>query len=112
MIFGNESPKKFVKKAEKAQKKYIKKFGDDRNKAYHFSADENEVLTPDMGVKVFHLSDTPLKSLGEKPLIIGNIRMGFGHYRISMAMASCARAMGFTPIWLDLNSFPETTCTR
>ena len=38
--------------------------------------------------------------------------MGFGHYRISMAMASAARSMGYTPLWLDLNSFPETTCTK
>ncbi len=112
VIFGNTIPASVVKKAEKAQKKYIKKFGDDRNKAYHLSADDNEVLSPCMGVKVFHLSDKGLASLPEKPLIIGNIRMGFGHYRISMAMASCARAMGFTPLWLDLNSFPETTCTK
>ena len=38
--------------------------------------------------------------------------MGFGHYRISMAMASAAKALGYTPYWLDLNSFPETTCTK
>jgi hypothetical protein len=38
--------------------------------------------------------------------------MGFGHYRISMAMASAAKALGYTPLWFDLNSFPETTCTK
>jgi hypothetical protein len=38
--------------------------------------------------------------------------MGFGHYRISMAMASAAKALGYTPYWLDLNSFPQTTCTK
>ncbi len=38
--------------------------------------------------------------------------MGYGHYRISMAIASAARALGYEPYWLDLNSFPETTCTR
>ena len=37
--------------------------------------------------------------------------MGFGHYRISMAMASCAKALGYEPVWLDLNSFDGTTCT-
>ena len=37
--------------------------------------------------------------------------MGFGHYRISMAMASCARALGYEPVWLDLNSFKGSTCT-
>ena len=48
----------------------------------------------------------------EKGLIVGNIRMGFGHYRISIAMASAAHALGYTPYWMDLNSFSETTCTK
>ena len=47
-----------------------------------------------------------------KSLIVGNIRMGFGHYRISMAIASCAHALGYTPYWMDLNSYPETVCTK
>ena len=38
--------------------------------------------------------------------------MGFGHYRISMAMASAAKALGYTPYWMDLNSYGETTCTK
>ena len=48
----------------------------------------------------------------EKGLIVGNIRMGFGHYRISMQYASAAHSMGYTPYWMDLNSFPDTTCTK
>ena len=35
--------------------------------------------------------------------------MGFGHYRISMAIASAANAMGYTPYWMDLNSYQQTT---
>ena len=27
-------------------------------------------------------------------------------------MASAARALGYTPLWMDLNSFPETTATK
>ena len=38
--------------------------------------------------------------------------MGYGHYRISVALASYAKALGYTPLWLDLNSFPETTTTK
>ena len=45
----------------------------------------------------------------EKGVIVGNIRMGFGHYRISMAIASAANALGYKPYWLDLNSFKDTT---
>lgn len=39
-------------------------------------------------------------------VVIGTIRMGFGHYRISLAMASAAHALGLTPYWLDFLSFP------
>ena len=27
-------------------------------------------------------------------------------------MASAAKALGYTPYWMDLNSYPETTCTK
>ncbi|MBR1723751.1 MAG: hypothetical protein IJ723_01845, partial [Ruminococcus sp.] len=47
----------------------------------------------------------------EKSIVIGNIRMGFGLYRISMAIASAANSMGITPYWFDLNSFNGTTAT-
>lgn len=112
VIFGNEIDKATIKKALRTQKKFLKKFGDDRRTKYHLAAVDNEVLTPALGVKVLKLSQDPLEVLPPKPLIIGNIRMGFGHYRISMAMASAAHKLGFTPLWLDLNSFPETTCTK
>ena len=38
--------------------------------------------------------------------------MGFGHYRISMAIASAANALGYVPYWMDLNSYKDTTCTK
>ena len=111
-IFGNIIDKKTLRKAAAQQKKFLKKFGDDRNVPYHLAAVDNEVLTPTFGAKVLVLSKEPMGALPEKSIIIGNIRMGFGHYRISMAMASAAHALGYTPLWLDLNSFPETTCTK
>ena len=42
-------------------------------------------------------------------VVISTIRMGFGHYRIAMAGASAARAMGYTPYWLDLLAIPGIT---
>ncbi len=38
-------------------------------------------------------------------LIIGTIRMGFGHWRIAIALASAAHKMGVRPYLLDLMSF-------
>jgi len=38
--------------------------------------------------------------------------MGFGHYRISMALASAAKAMGYEPYWFDLHSFSNAACGK
>lgn len=118
-IFNNEIKAKDYRKACSGQKKFIRKFGDDRNTIYHLSLKENDVIGGPLGVKTIIIEENPsvpfeeqLKALPGKPIIIGNIRMGFGHYRISMAMASAARSLGYTPLWLDLNSFPQTTCTK
>ena len=118
VIFGNEMPDSVFRKAEKSKRNYIKKFGDDSDKNFPIMVTENEYIGDLLGVRNIEVleegADNKL-SLGfdkEKGLIVGNIRMGFGHYRISMAMASCARSMGYTPYWMDLNSYPHTTCTK
>ena len=116
VIFGNEMPKSVYKKAEKTKKKNQKKFGDDSQVSYKVELKENAYIGEALGVV-----DVLLPTEGgsenasfdkEKGVIVGNIRMGFGHYRISMAIASCARAMGYTPYWMDLNSYKQTTCTK
>ena len=112
VIFGNPMKKKDVKAADSKQKSFVKKYGDDRGTHYHLSAAENPVIGERLGVKNLVLSDTPLEIDKDKSIIIGNIRMGFGHYRISMAIASAAHSMGLTPYWFDLNSFEGTTATK
>lgn len=119
IIFGNKISDKDYRKAIKSKKKYIKKFGDDSDVNYPIRIHKNRVLGD-----VFDLYDVLLPeelsgkdvesdSFDEKQgIIVGNIRMGFGHYRISMAMASCAKALGYKPYWMDLNSYPQTTCTK
>lgn len=109
VIFGNEIPDKVYKKAVKAKKKHIKKFGDDSNTTYHLSVKDNETIGSFLGVKNIVIGNESQPLNREKGIVIGNIRMGFGHYRISMAMASAAHAMGYTPYWFDLNSFNQTT---
>ncbi len=118
VIFGNVMPESVFKKAVKTQKANIRKFGDDRNADYPIKIVENEHIGESLGVKNIEVlpekSDTSgtLSFDEENGLIVGNIRMGFGHYRISMAMASCAKHLGYTPYWMDLNSYPHTTCTK
>ena len=126
MIFGNQMSTKVIRSAEKKQKKFIRKFGDDRDTHYELEIQENSCIGPILGVKNLTVGaiartevteqvnqkekeDVKQCKLDEKSLIVGNIRMGFGHYRISMAIASAAHAMGYTPYWMDLNSYQETT---
>ena len=47
-----------------------------------------------------------------KGIIIGNIRMGFGHYRIAMAMASAVNALVYHPYWFDLSNFKDSLATK
>ena len=111
VIFGNEMPEKVYKKACRKMEKYRKKFGDDSGKEYYFAEAENEVLSP-IGVKNLVLTDKPGFVFPDNAVIVGNIRMGYGHYRISMAIASAAHALGYVPYWLDMNGYPETAATK
>ena len=112
-IFGNEMAPKDVRKAAKSKAKYAKKYGDDSGADYPVRLVPNACLGEALGVLDVRLEageGEPFDT--EKGVIVGNIRMGFGHYRISMAMASAAHALGYTPYWMDLNGYPQTTCTK
>jgi hypothetical protein len=106
VIFGNPIDKKTIKKGQRSQAEFRRKFGDDSATIYHFGAEVVPSLAA-MGVQKLVLADQPF-TFPSNAIIIGNIRMGFGHYRISMAMASCAKALGYAPYWLDLASFDAT----
>ena len=117
-IFGNPMTEKVYGKAVRTKKKNVKKFGDDSKADYPITIEKNEHIGDSLGVMDVLLGEagSPGKSETsfdrEKGIIVGNIRMGFGHYRISMAIASAARSMGYVPYWMDLNSYRQTTCTK
>lgn len=114
-IFGNQMPESVCRKAQKSKRKYQKKFGEDSKVNYPVHVYRNQHIGDILGVQDIRLEQK--KEEGEefdreKGIIVGNIRMGFGHYRISMAIASAAHAMGYTPYWMDLNSYEQTVCTK
>lgn len=116
VIFGNPMDPQVIKKAEKTKAGYEKKFGSDEGKKLGVRVSLNPVLGEIWGLKTIHvgpwepgMEETLTFPPEEKPLIIGTIRMGYGHFRISMAMASAARSQGFTPYWFDMHSFSDTT---
>ena len=108
-IFGNAMSSSIVKKAEKSKAKFIRKFGDDSSVDYQPVITNNSYIS-NLGVKNIGMQAGGNPEFDtEKGIIVGNIRMGFGHYRISMAIASAANSMGYVPYWMDLNSYKETT---
>ena len=125
VIFGNVISDKAYKKAVRSKRKYQKKYGDDSDANYPVRIEKNPYIGDSLGVRNVLIGDLeqnahydpknhfPEEAFDtENGIIVGNIRMGFGHYRISMAMASAAKAMGYTPYWMDLNSYRQTTCTK
>lgn len=66
--------------------------------------DEAAQIDPETGKKLKYQEIDPKKSL-----VIGTIRMGFGHWRIAIALASAANALGIKSYLLDLMSFQHTT---
>lgn len=106
IIFSNPIDKKTIKAANKSKRKFIKKYGDDSNKDYKIAFKDINTLDYIKASNI--VFGEANQRFEDNALIVGNIRMGFGHYRISIAMASAARALGYKPYWLDLASFDAT----
>ena len=138
-IFGNEIDAKTYQKACEAKERFAKKFGADVEAPCHLRVEELPVIGARLGVRnlvaATEAFPTPLDlyedarnacseaqsdndacaPAGEgagTPVVVGNIRMGFGHYRIAMAMASAAHALGYVPYWFDLMSFSDTAASK
>ena len=108
-IFNNPIPVSIQRKALKAKAKQLRKFGDDRATDYPLVARFNPTIGSHLGTYNLEIGTQGLPIDPAKGVIIGNIRMGFGHYRIAMAIASAAHSMGLTPYWFDLNAYTQTT---
>ena len=114
VIFGNPIAPKDYESAVRSKERFQKRFGDDSGTDYPVKIEPNAHIGGALGVWDIRVGEGEGDKAfdREKGIIVGNIRMGFGHYRISMAMASAAHHLGYTPYWMDLNSYPETTCTK
>jgi hypothetical protein len=109
VVYGNSITESQTRAADRWQAMLAKKFSYDPDEKYTLSVQDHPY-----GGEIFGLKDivrdengAPLRK--EQGVIISTIRMGFGHYRIAMAGVSAARAMGFTPYWLDLLAIPGIT---
>ncbi len=105
-------PTHVVKKGHKTKQKFIKKFGDDSNLQYPLVSNPHSLLTEELGTLRVEQTQGNGHWCVKKPILIGNIRMGYGHYRIAMAIASAAKHLGYTPLWFDMSSFESSTGSK
>ncbi len=113
-VYGNPITRRQSRAADRWQQMFVRKFAYDPDQPYHLEVRDNPYLGDLLGLRDVVRVDGPpqaggLDHLTDNGVLISTIRMGFGHYRIAMAGASAARAMGFTPYWLDLLSIPGIT---
>ncbi len=107
-LFGNTITPSQDKKALEWKNMFVKQFGFDPNEPYDLSIVDNAELGDVLGIRNIVRDGGGEPVTADAGVIISTIRMGFGHYRIAMAGASAARAMGHTPLWLDLLGIPGT----
>ncbi|MCA2002692.1 MAG: hypothetical protein LDL51_12570 [Chloroflexi bacterium] len=108
-VYGNPITERQTRAADRWKDMLAKKFRYDPNENFNLTVEDHP-----QGSEIFGLKNI-VRDGGGKPLdktngvIVSTIRMGFGHYRIAMAGVSAAKAMGFTPYWLDLLGIPGVT---
>ncbi|MEX1133506.1 MAG: hypothetical protein WED83_01530 [Acidimicrobiia bacterium] len=108
-LFGNSIDQAHDKRADRWRQMFVEKFGYDPDEEYVLTSVPNRYLDNGWGLRDVVRSDEGEPISADGGILVGTVRMGFGHYRIAMAGASAAAAMGLTPYWLDLLSLPGIT---
>ncbi|HNA52994.1 MAG TPA: hypothetical protein PLM13_01555, partial [Anaerolineales bacterium] len=105
-VYGNPITERQSRAADAWKAMLAKKFNYDPNEKFNLTVEDHPY-----GSEIFGLKNIVRDGSGQpvdkkNGVIVSTIRMGFGHYRIAMAGVSAAKAMGFTPYWLDLLGIP------
>lgn len=111
-IFGNTMSRKVCAEGERKKMAYLGKYGNNVSRVYDMTASPNEILGPYFGVRDLSIGGKGVPVDPDKGILVGNIRMGFGHYRIAMAVASVVKHRGYIPYWFDMNAFDETAAGK
>lgn len=111
-IYGNELDESVWKSCLRARDRYARKFGYREDESFSYTAFKDPFLGDMLGIMNL------LDQAGGKPIdpkksvVIGSIRMGFGHYRMGLAAVSAARSLGYTPYWLDYLAVKDSTASK
>lgn len=114
-IFGNTIPADLARKAENRFQKYSKKFHLDRSPDPELASYPEGYGYDDFGIMTVRpkKQDNPGMPFDkDKGIVLGTIRMGFGHCRMAIALASASHSMGYTPYWFDLMSYPDHAASK
>ncbi len=103
--YGIEITAKMRRSGARLARRFTRHYATQSDASFPLSACDNPILGPVFGLKDVVSDDTGTPIDYANAVFIGVIRMGYGHYRIGMALASAARARGYTPYWHDLLSF-------
>jgi hypothetical protein len=108
-LYGNELTARQTRQVKRWREMFVRKFNYDESERFELRVVDNPYLGGELGIRdvLRQAEGEPVVTKGH--VVISTIRMGFGHYRIAMAGASAARAMGYTPLWLDLLQIPGIT---
>ena len=102
---GNPISPATLRKASRMRARYVRKYGYREDRVYPLAGAPTPIIGPVFGAKSIVVQEGGEAIDAARGIVIGTIRMGYGHYRIGMAVASAANAMGRIPYWFDLLSF-------
>ncbi len=115
-IYGNAVPPSVTKKAERRFRRFAHKFGFDPGRCPPLTAVKGGNGWEEFGIMTVcdaqKADGEPVGKGAGNGILLGTIRMGFGHCRMAIALASAAHSMGYTPYWLDLMSFPDNAASK
>ncbi|NBF39175.1 MAG: hypothetical protein GVY14_02060, partial [Spirochaetes bacterium] len=106
-LFGSPITKRQSAAVDRWQRMFTRRFNYDPDERYELRVRDNDLFGGEWDLKELVRAEDVGDGEGQEidpqqHVITSTVRMGFGHYRIAMAGASCAAAMGYTPVWLDL----------
>ncbi len=118
-IYGNPLPPSSLRSAERLFRRYAKRFHFDPSWRPRLAWETPSGPAELFGIRMIEQAvesgterePVPTTLEPSRDLVIGTIRMGFGHYRMAIAIASAAHHAGMRPWWLDFLAFPGSAAS-
>ncbi len=115
-LYGNIIPREIVRASERRYRRFANRFKFDPERSPSLACYSEGFGNRDFGIMTVREADSSRPGAAgfdaEKGVVLGTIRMGFGHCRMAISLASAAHSMGYTPYWLDLMSFPDYAASK